>query len=481
MPQSLNRKTANAQSHYPERIVQFGGGNFLRAFVDWIVEILNEETGFNSSVVIVKPTPHGSYDPIDAQDGLFYVQLHGIQAGELITERKLITCVRRTVNPYEVYHAYLELARQPEIRFIVSNTTEAGITFTADNRPDDAPPDSFPGKLTAFLYERYQHFQGDASKGCIILPCELIEQNGSRLQEIVLRYAELWRLEPSFAEWVNEHNHFCNTLVDRIVTGFPQERSQAIVDEIGFEDHLLVEGEQYHSWIIEAPATLQHEFPVHQTALNVKIVDDSALYREMKVRILNGAHTAMVPVGYLLGLATVREVIEHPTMGQWVHNLLFEEVIPSLDLPGLDVRQFAREVMDRFRNPFIQHRLVSIALNSTSKFKVRLLPSLIAYHSRFDELPPRVVMALAALIRFYKGEWAGEVIPLNDDAAVMDWFREVWNSGKSMPDIAAAVLRNDNLWGQDLSLIDGLVDRLSDDLFNIERDGILPMIEQGKI
>ena len=480
MSKPLNRTTAQTPLVYPERIVQFGGGNFLRAFVDWMVEKLNTETDFGGSVVIVKPTPHGDYAALEKQDGLFHVALHGLQDGQLVTERQLITCVSRSVHPYQNYDAYLAIARQPELRFIVSNTTEAGIAFNADDTVDAQPPDSFPAKLTQFLYHRYQHFAGQADKGCIILPCELIDANGAQLKQVILQYVESWKLDSDFVAWLDTANVFCNTLVDRIVTGFPQqEREAEALQAIGYDDRVLVEGEQYHSWIIEAPDWIRDEFPVQRCDLNVKIVHDLTPHRTVKVRILNGAHTSMVPIGYLLGLESVREAIENPALGVFIQQLIFDEVIPYLDVdvPETELTAFANDVMNRFRNPFLHHRLLSIALNSVSKFKTRLLPSLIAFVEKQEQPPERIVFALAALLRFYQGEWQGQPIPLQDDDDIITRLQIIWQSDMSLTEKVTALLQDEASWGMDLAAIDGLVERVTQDITRIEADGVRAVLE----
>lgn len=476
LPQ-LTRQTAHITTTHPERIVQFGGGVFIRAFVDWIIQHLNEQAAFNSSVVIIKPTSQGSYDQFNLQEGLFHVQLHGLQEGTLVTDRKLITCVTRAVNPYSEYDSYLALARQPDIRFIISNTTETGLTFAPDDQFTDTPPASFPAKLTAFLYHRFQHFEANPSKGCIILPCELVEQNGDKLKNLILQYADVWQLPPAFKQWIESSNQFCNTLVDRIVVGFPKSNSQSILENIGFNDQLLVEGEQYHSWVIEAPQTLQAEFPVNQTNLNVKIVDDVERYRQTKVRILNGAHTSMMPIGYLLGLETVRQAIEHPWISTFIHNLVYDEIIPAFDNPDANLKQFAHDVLNRFRNPFIYHPLINIALYSISKFRIRLVPSLLGYYTRYNTLPHHIVFAFAAVIRFYKGESNGVTIPLNDDPAITAWFHEQWQSSPDIHTLVDHVLSNTTLWQQDLSQIVGLTDLLTTYLADMDHNGIQSAIE----
>lgn len=465
MIQPLNRQTAAIAPPPPERIIQFGGGNFLRGFVDWIVEQLNAQTAFAASVVIVKPTPHGSYAALDAQDGLFHVRLTRGDAGRAASQTSLVSCVSRTVNPYQDYAAYLRLAHQPVIRFIVSNTTEGGIVYDPAVRLDDQPSASFPAKLTALLYERYRHFDGDPARGWIVLPCELIEGNGDQLKAIVGSYARQWDLPSRFNDWLDASCLFCNTLVDRIVSGFPHGDSAALFAELGFSDHLLVEGEWYHRWVIEAPAWLASELPVHETDLNVSIVDDVRPYHLLKVRILNGAHTAMVAPASFLGLETVRQAVEDPAVGAFVRQLVSVDIVPLLEAP--DAAAFADAVLARFHNPAIHHRLASIAQNSLAKFRARLLPTLRA-HAQRGTVPDRLVFVLATLIRFYRGDWQGVALPVSDDPALTAWLRQVWELDASTQAIAAQVLSNPALWGVDLSAIPQLTDRISAQLDRLE-------------
>ncbi len=472
----LSRKFLENEARYPERIVQFGGGNFLRGFVDWVADVLNAETDFGSGIVIVKATP-GRYDALDAQDCLFTTYLHGVQDGQLVERTRLISAVNRSVYPYDDFEAYLALARGPEIRFIFSNTTESGIVFSADDKASDQPPLTFPAKLTRFLYERYRHFDGAAERGCIIIPTELIVDNASRLRAIILDYAELWRLEPGFADWVVAHNLFCNTLVDRIIPGFPQAEAERVFADLGYEDRLLVAGEIYHSWIIEAPPRLLDEFPVDKTRspLNVKIVADAAPYRTIKVRLLNGAHSSMVPLGIILGIESVREAVEHETLGRFLQGLVFEEVIPSVsEVPRAELESFARDVFDRFRNPHIHHRLETISLNSSAKVKERILPSLLGYLALTGELPPRLAVALAGFIRLYRGD----LIALNDDPGLLAWFRRAWDEARSTEALARTVLSNEALWERDLSETPGLIERIAEALEAMEAGALLDLLER---
>lgn len=401
--------------------------------------------------------------------------------GAAVQENSIITSISRGINLFNEYDQYLQLAANKELRFIFSNTTEAGIVFDENDCLEDRPQRSFPGKLTAFLYERYNAFQGDKDKGLIIIPCELIERNGERLKEIVLKYADLWFLGDDFALWIHESNIFCNSLVDRIVPGFPRDSIEEITEELGYQDNLLVVGEQYHLWVIEGPQSIAEEFPAHLAGLNTLVVDDLTPYRTIKVRILNGAHTAITPVSYLYGINTVSEAIEDLVTGQFVKELIYEEIIPTLNLPIEELHAFAEAVLDRFRNPFMQHFLLSISLNSMSKFKTRDLPSLLDYYNRKRQLPKKLVFSLAALISFYKGTRGEEEIPLADDQDVLDLFNLQWSQYNgtidSIKDIVTNVLRYEKVWEMDLNQVPGLTAAITKDLFDIETMGMKKALE----
>ncbi|WP_273565485.1 tagaturonate reductase [Maribacter halichondriae] len=418
----LNRELSNRPKKLPLKIMQFGGGNFLRAFVDWMVQVLNEEADFNAGVVIIKPTERGDYHALKSQEGLFTVVLDGIKNGKLMAEQKLVDCVQKIVNPYSEWDAYLALAENPDMRFIVSNTTEAGIKFNSEDKFGGNPPKEFPAKLTVWLYHRFRHFKGDILKGCIALPCELIEDNGAALKACILKYANHWKLDDAFKNWINASNHFSSTLVDRMVSGYPYDRAEAIHKDLEYEDELLVTGEYYHSWVIQGNEIVQNELPFSKTDLNVEFVNDLVPYREMKVRILNGAHTSMVPVGYLAGIRFVKEAMDDPEVGHFVESLLLEEAAKTLDFHDSVKQKFVADVLDRFRNPLLKHRLISISLNGTSKFVARLLPTLKDYLEKEGKLPKRIVFGLSALIQFYKGEFNGEKIDFKDDKNVLDFF-----------------------------------------------------------
>ncbi len=461
--------------------MQFGGGNFLRAFVDWMVQVLNQETDFNGGIAIVKPTEIGDYSNLKAQDGLFHVVLDGIKNGKLISEKVLITAVQEIVNIHTEWETYLDLARNPNLRFIVSNTTEAGIRFNEKDVLTANPVKEFPAKLTLWLYRRFEHFNGDVSKGCIVLPCELIEDNGAALKKTVLQYAHHWGLTEDFVVWLGTANYFCSTLVDRIVSGYPTDRAEAIQAELGFTDSLLVAGEQYHSWVIQRAGPVSDELPFSKTGLNVSFVDDLAPYREMKVRVLNGAHTSMVAVGYLAGLRLVKEVMDDATVCGFVESLLLEETCPTMNFPEEVKQRFVKDVMDRFRNPTLKHQLISISLNSTSKFVSRLLPTLKDFQKSRGELPKRIVFGLTCLIRFYKGEFNGIEIPVNDNPEVLAFFKVNWSrlvtDEINIETMVGIILGNSSIWGEDLNGIPELTRTVSDQLNALDKNGVAHVLK----
>lgn len=477
----LNRTTAGLAKRYPIRVLQFGGGNFLRAFIDWMIQEMNEQADFQAGVVVVKPTQQGDYADYQQQEGLFHVVLDGYENGQLVHRLKLVDCVQQVVHPYHEYDAFLQLADNPDLRFIISNTTEAGISFQEEPQPQNQVAQSFPGKLTSLLYRRYQSTQGDTTRGFIILPCELIERNGEQLQTAILQYAQHWQLEPAFAEWVNTANLFCNTIVDRIVPGYPKDREKELQEEIGFKDTLLVAAEPYHLLAIEAGEQVQREFPARKAGLNVVFTKNIEQYQARKVRILNGAHTAMVFVGYLYGLRTVRRTIEDELIGQYIEELIQEEIIPALQTEGTtteELQAYAQEIIDRFRNPFIKHQLSSIALNSTTKFRTRLLPTLLDYVAKYQTLPERVVFALAALVCFYKGNWQGSKMPLQDEEVHLRFFKKLWDKYEhDTIGMAKQVLHYETLWQQNLSKIPKLDNKLAEFIEEISSKGMAQALQ----
>ncbi|NMP28653.1 tagaturonate reductase [Rahnella sp. SAP-1] len=474
--QILNRSNFPGNS-YPEKIIQFGEGNFLRAFVDWQIDLLNEHTDLNAGIVIVRPIDSDFPPSLNTQDGLYTTIISGLnEQGEKVRQTRLVRSVNREINVYKAFDDYLALAHNPDMRFVFSNTTEAGIAYRENDQFSDCPPVSFPAKLTRLLFERYTHFNGAADKGWVLLPCELIDYNGDALRTLVLRYAEQWALPAAFIQWLETANTFCSTLVDRIVTGYPRAEVESLEAELGYKDQFLDSAEHFYLFVIQGPKSLARELRLDQLALNVLIVDDIKPYKERKVAILNGAHTALVPIAFLTGMNTVGESMNDPQLASFIKLMLAEEVSPVLDLPQEELASFTTAVMSRFSNPYIQHQLLSIALNSMTKFNTRLLPQLLASVKKTGLLPPRLTFALAALLAFYRGERAGESFPLQDDALWLELFSAQWakvdEKKISLHDLVASVLEHKEHWGQDLNQLPGLTARVTEQLQAILDSGM---------
>ena len=466
----LNRSTFQADS-YTERILQFGEGNFLRAFANWMIHEMNHHANFDAGTVVVQPIANGLIKTINDQDGLYTLYINGIKNGEVLSERKVIDCIKRGINPYEDYDAYLANAENPNLRFVISNTTEAGICYNPKDKLEDAPQASFPGKLTALLYKRFHFFNGASEKGMIVMPCELIDRNGDNLKKIILQYAIDWNLGKDFISWINNYNIFCNTLVDRIVPGYPRDKMDTITKELGYIDNLVVEGEQFHLWVIEAPDSVKNEIPAKTCGLNIVFTNNMEPYRTRKVRILNGAHTSLVPVSYLYGIDKVRESLEDEVVGKFIQDAIFEEICPTLDLPEQELIQFSNAVLERFRNPYLEHDLLSISLNSISKYKTRVLPSVLEYIKRKNAFPKRLLFSLAALIAFYEGDRNGVNIPLKDDQSVLDFFAAQWRAS-DVKAVTKATLQNLEFWGIDLTQFSGLLEEVTTSLKAITKNGM---------
>lgn len=473
----------------PEKVLQFGEGNFLRAFADDFIDIANERCGFDGKVVICQPIAQGLADAVNGQEGLYTLYLRGFENGRAVNEKRVVSAVSRCIDPYRDYGALLDCAKNPALRYLVSNTTEAGIAFDPACGFDDAPPASFPGKLTRFLYERYQHFGAQKGKGFVILSCELIDDNGKALQACVRRYIRLWGLEAEFARWVETENLFCSTLVDRIVTGYPHAEAAALNAENGYEDRLLDTGEVFGLWVIEGPAWLAEELPFAKAGLPVRVVADHTPYKKRKVRILNGAHTSMVLAAYLAGQEIVRDCMRDESIRGFLDKTVQEEIIPTLPLPRDELEQFARAVDERFQNPFIDHALLAISLNSTAKWRARCLPSLKAYAEKFGRLPVRLTFSLAAYLAFYTcgaealtGEGllcrrpGSGAYTVKDDRPVLEFYWAHRNDDAAA--LAQAALANEAFWGEDLTAIPGLAAAVAAGLAGIRRQGAGAMLRQ---
>jgi tagaturonate reductase len=462
----------------PEKVMQFGEGNFLRAFVDYFIDLANERAGFNGKVVLVQPIAQGLTDLINTQQGLYTLHLRGSEQGRKVDDKRVISCVSRCINPYTDWDKVLELAVSPDLEIIVSNTTEAGIVHDTESTFDQVPPNTFPAKLTRVLYSRWKAGQ----KGVVILSCELIDNNGKELLKCVNQYIDDWKLEEEFKTWVNEENVFCSTLVDRIVPGRIRDPKEveALAAANGYEDPLTDVGEVFGFWAIEGPDGLEDRLPFKKAGVPVIVVADVTPYKKRKVRILNGAHTGFVLGAYLAGFDIVRNCMEDDTVRGFMNRMLEEEVIPTLPLDKKDLEDFAAAVQDRFNNPFVNHELMSISLNSTSKWRARNMPSFLEYIEKTGELPKCLTMSLAAYIAFYssnlqgldeKGLHAmrpkGNEYIINDDRPVLEFY---WNHRNDSPeDLVKAVLGNTDMWGRDLNQVPGLTEATIQNL-NLIRD-----------
>ena len=475
---ALNSKNA-PKAIRPERIIQFGEGNFLRAFVDWIISNMNEKTDFNSSVVVVQPIEKGMIDALNAQDGLYHVNLQGLSNGEVINSLRMIDVISRALSPYQDFDAFLSLAEQPEMRFVISNTTEAGINFDPSCKLDDAPASSYPGKLTQLLYHRFKHFAGDPTKGLIIFPCELIFLNGHKLKETIYQYIELWNLGEEFKAWFESACGVYATLVDRIVPGFPRKEIEQIKAKLDYDDNMVVQGEAFHLWVIEAPESVAEEFPANKAGLNVLFVPSEEPYHERKVTLLNGPHTVLSPVAFLAGVDIVRDACQHEVIGKFIHRVMFDELMETLNLPKAELQKFAEDVLERFNNPFVDHQVTSIMLNSFPKYATRDLPGLKEYLKRKGSLPEGLVLGLAAIMVYYRGGKRAdgvEIIP-NDAPEIMALLSQLW-SESSVENLVERVLGTTSIWGEDLNSIPLLAERVAYYIDKIQNQGMLQTVKE---
>ena len=450
----------------PEKVLQFGEGNFLRAFVDYWFDVSNEKAGWNGKCVLVQPIAPGLADTINQQEGLYTLYLRGRENGEPVDLRRVISSVSRCLNPYqeEGYRAMMEVAISGDLEYVVSNTTEAGIIYDPACKFEDRPAASFPGKLTQVLHARYKAGKG----GLVILSCELIDANGKELLKCVNQYIDQWGLEDGFRAYVNGQCTFCSTLVDRIVSGRirdPEEVKR--LEEInGYHDELLDVGEIFGVWNIEGPEWLAEKLPFKAAGLNCPVVPDVMPYKKRKVRILNGAHTGFVLGAYLAGFDIVRECMHDGSVRGYMNKMLHEEVIPTLPLDKKDLEGFAAAVQDRFNNPFVDHELMSISLNSTSKWRARNMPSFLDYVKLNGSLPVCLTMSFAAYIAFFSNDIQrltgeglvcrrpkGNEYICSDDRWVLEFYYD--HRDDSPEDLVHAVMTNRQMWGQDLTEIPG--------------------------
>ncbi|MCU7202194.1 tagaturonate reductase [Turicibacter sanguinis] len=475
---ALNNEILPNRKERPIKIVQFGEGNFLRAFVDWMIQELNDAGVYNGNIAVVQPQPFGRVKELAEQNGLYTVIQEGVQNNEFVSKSQIIDSISEFIDPYMNFEAYLQLAEVETLELMISNTTEAGIVLDESDSIEATPPKTFPGKVLAFLLHRYRHFNGDLTKGLYIVPCELIDNNGDELHRCVKRLAEVHHLEEGFMTWLDEANTFTNTLVDRIVPGYPAKRIEEFTNQFGYLDKNMVLGEVFHLWVIEDRNGISSVLKGAEANLNILFVKDIKPYKIRKVRILNGLHTLMVPVSYLYGIDTVGETMNDDLMLTFLNHTVEDEMIPATEryLTADELRQFAKEVYDRFNNPRVRHELMSIALNSTSKFKSRLLPTALDYVEGFGKFPTHIEFSLASLLVFFRGKRGTEVIALQDEADFLEFYRNVWNRYEAgtatVRDVVTEFLGMEDHWEMNLNEIPNLTDELTAIVEDILSDGM---------
>lgn len=453
---------------FPTKVIQFGEGNFLRAFIDWQIQQMNKKGLFNGGVAIVQPLANGVIKKLAEQDYHYTTLLEGRVNGKNIQDHEIISSVNDAVNPYEDYDAFLKLAENDNVRFIFSNTTEAGIAYHEGDQLTDTPPVSYPARLTALLFHRFQV----GKKGLYIIPCELIENNGKQLEKIVYRYAEEWKLGGAFMNWLRTEIIFCSSLVDRIVPGYPKDRAEQLCREWGYQDNMIVKAEPFLIWVIEGPKELEEELPLKKAGLNVVVTDHLKPYRDRKVYLLNGPHTTMACLARLAGIQTVGEVMEDPDFYPFIDKEMYEEIVPSLDLPKEELTSYAAGIQERFRNPYMEHQLNSIALNSASKYRARLLPTLLKHVERFGKIPERIALALSGLLVVYgKQNPAAKAIDMPE---TLHTFAEAAQSSA----YAERILSDKTLWGTDLTKVEGLLKQVEQGIKLIEEEGVRQVVQR---
>ncbi len=461
------------------KVMQFGEGNFLRAFIDWIINSMNKANVFDGGVVVVQPMPFGRCKELQEANGLYTLYLQGLQDGKAVRQSEVIQCLQDFINPFEQYDKYLKYAESDDLEFVISNTTEAGIAFDPNDTDFTKCPNSYPGKLLAFLQKRYEA----GKKGLYIIPCELIDHNGETLREVLVQLANHNHLNPKFIKWIETENKFYNTLVDRIVPGYPRNDAAQFQLDLGYQDQNMVVGEIFHLWCIDAQTVkdkqeakknleeLKKKLPCDKANLSVLFVDSIVPYKQRKVKILNGSHTTLVPVSYLAGIDTVRETIEDPQLGTFVREFIFNEVIPTIAIPKDEMIAYSNSVLERYMNPYVRHELMSIALNSVTKYKERVLPTVLQNLDK-EILPSHALFSLAALMVFYRGVRPiqnNAEIHLADDPKFIEAFRKLWEefdgTKAGAKKLVSNVLGWKDHWGKDLNTIAGVTDFVTEALY----------------
>lgn len=455
--------------NYPVKVIQFGEGNFLRAFIEWQIQQMNNKGLFKGSVALVQPIERGMIDRLDEQNNNYTVVLEGLLEGKKVQSDEIITAIDRTINPYKNFENYLKLADIESAEFIFSNTTEAGIAYNANDKLEDKPAKTYPAKLTQLLYRRFEN----KMSGFQIIPCELIEHNGDSLKRIVLQYAHLWNLGDKFVAWINNENSFYSTLVDRIVPGFPRDNKEEVFERIGYEDNMLVKAEAFLLFVIEGDKKLEEVLPLKKAGLNVIVTDDMQPYRERKVRLLNGPHTTMAPLALLAGVETVGDVMKDVDFLQFINDEMYDEISPMIALPKEELAMYVEAIKERFNNPFVRHELTSIALNSMSKCEYRLLPTIIQNIERTGKVPERITLAFSAWLYIY-GPYGQTAVEPQDTPDVMTALEKM----KKSDDFVTAVLGYEAFWGCDLTKYPELVAQVKKNIDDIQEVGTRALVKK---
>jgi tagaturonate reductase len=480
--QGEDRALADAAGNSPITVLQIGEGNFLRGFIDWMLHECRKQGRYAGSIAVTQPRPSGrpKIEALTRQDGLYTLVTRGLVNGEPTESREILSSFREAIDPYAEWKRFLAIAESPELQLVVSNTTEAGLRYVPEALTEGEPLAGYPAKAAYLLYRRYQRYEGAADRGLVFLPCELLERNGDELLRCVLQHSEDWGLPDAFRDWVKQHNRFINSLVDRIVTGHPgEQQAETWFADWGYRDSMVNTAEPYHFWAIEAEDELGGLLPLRAAGMNVVWTQDLKPYQTRKVRILNGAHTLMTPIALLNGLESVRETMNHAELSAFVRATVRENIIPVLPMAEEELHAYADSVFERFLNPFIHHRLADIAMNTISKFRTRLLPTIEAYRARGEEVPDRLAYAVAGLLRYYRvkrtdsGDYEGQRLDgvayqVRDDAGMLAILEEEWRAGDGSP-TAARLLGRTELWGQDLTKLPGLLEQVERYLTGWER------------
>jgi tagaturonate reductase len=471
----LNKQTVD-KPILPVKIMQFGEGNFLRAFVDWMIHHANEAGVMNHGITVVQPIAQGMAEMLNKQDCLYHVYLEGIKDKQPIKEITLVKSIVNALNPYEEYEAYKNLFLSSDLEMVISNTTEAGIRYEEGDDLDALPPKSYPAKMTALLYRRFQKFNGGSDKGLLIICCELIEDNGSTLREFVLKHAEYNQLDENFIQWVKTACHFYDTLVDRIVPGFPRETIGEIKEEIGFNDNLVVKGEYFHVWAIGGDTVIREKLPLDKAGLNVLFMEDIKPFRTKKVRILNGSHTAMVPVALQLGCETVKDAFNKPVVENFINQMVRTEVLPVIDEDPEELKKFSAKILERFYNPFIKHYLKDISLNSLSKWENRNFPTLKDNVEKQGKDAPLTTFSFAALLVLYSGKSEVAFTP-NDTPKFVEFIQGTFNAN-DIEGWVNGISNNKKMWTVDLNAIPDFAQKVAGDVKIILEKGMLAALSK---